>query len=258
MDKPKSHIEENFLDGPNTRLSDLQFIFSISREFLKAFRVLHFIGPCVTIFGSARFKADHPYYDMAREIATRLARLGFTIMTGGGPGTMEAANRGAQEGGGLSIGCNIVLDHEQEPNPYLDKYVLFDHFFVRKHILRKYSLAIVIVPGGFGTLDEFFESVTLIQTHKLTKFPVVVIGTHYYRFVIDHIAVMAEEKTISPEDLELVLFTDDLKEAENHILKYAKTRKDIMLKKPVMPIKILGEQKIKRKRKKATEDLKVS
>ncbi|HQW56230.1 MAG TPA: TIGR00730 family Rossman fold protein, partial [Saprospiraceae bacterium] len=111
MDKPKSHIEENFLDGPNTRLSDLQFIFSISREFLKAFRVLHFIGPCVTIFGSARFKADHPYYDMARGIATRLARLGFTIMTGGGPGTMEAANRGAQEGGGLSIGCNIVLDH---------------------------------------------------------------------------------------------------------------------------------------------------
>lgn len=195
-------------------------------------------------------------FAVARKIDNDQANV--FAMTGGGPGTMEAANRGAQEGGGLSIGCNIVLDHEQEPNPYLDKYVLFDHFFVRKHILRKYSLAIVIVPGGFGTLDEFFESVTLIQTHKLTKFPVVVIGTHYYRFVIDHIAVMAEEKTISPEDLELILFTDDLKEAENHILKYTKTRKDIMLKKPVMPIKILGEQKIKRKRKKTTEDLKVS
>lgn len=195
-------------------------------------------------------------FAVARKIDNDQANV--FAMTGGGPGTMEAANRWAQEGGGLSIGCNIVLDHEQEPNPYLDKYVLFEHFFVRKHILRKYSLAIVIVPGGFGTLDEFFESVTLIQTHKLTKFPVVVIGTHYYRFVIDHIAVMAEEKTISPEDLELILFTDDLKEAENHILKYTKTRKDIMLKKPVMPIKILGEQKIKRKRKKTTEDLKVS
>ena len=215
----------------------------------RAFRALSFIGPCITVFGSARFKPDHPYYLLARDVGAALARTGFSVMTGGGPGTMEAANKGAQEAGGLSVGCNIVLQHEQAPNPYLDEYVLFEYFFVRKHILRKYSLGFVVVPGGFGTLDEFFESLTLIQTEKIYRFPVVVIGIEYHRFIIDHIKLMAEEKTISPQDLDLVLFTDDLDEAIQHLLKYVKTRKDIMLKKPMKPMPILGEHKPRRSRK---------
>lgn len=242
-------LEEKFLEGPKSRLGDLRFVISISQEFIMAFRALSFIGPCITVFGSARFKPDQTYYQLARNIGYQLAKEGFAVMTGGGPGAMEAANKGAQEGGGLSIGCNIVLQHEQSPNPYLDKYVLFDHFFVRKHVLRKYSLGFIVVPGGFGTLDEFFESLTLIQTGKIKRFPVVVMGVEYHRFIIDHIKLMAEQETISREDLDLILFTDDLQEAIQHILKYVKSRKDIMLKKPMKPMALLGERKPQRSRK---------
>ena len=160
-----------FLSGPQRRGSELARIWRIGLEFVRGFRALHFVGPCVTVFGSARFRPGHRYYELAREVGTRLARAGFAVMTGGGPGVMEAANRGAQEAGGLSIGCNIELAHEQEPNPYLDHWVDFRYFFVRKVMLTKYSCAFVLMPGGFGTMDEIFETLTLIQTGKMKSFP---------------------------------------------------------------------------------------
>jgi uncharacterized protein (TIGR00730 family) len=240
----KKHLDDEFLKGPNSRLENLRFVYYVASEFLKAFRIFHFAGPCITIFGSARFPPDHQYYQLTRKMAYELGRQGFTIMTGGGPGAMEAANRGAQEADALSLGCNIILDHEQEPNPYIDKYVVLNHFFVRKNILRKYSLAFVVMPGGFGTLDEFFESVTLIQTGKLNKFPIVVMDTHYHRFIMEHIEVMVQNKTISPHDLDLILFTDDINEAVDHILNFVRNRRDETIKTAPRPLKILGEKKI--------------
>ena len=164
----KSEIK--FLDGPQNRWKDFKFAFSVLSQFIKGFRTLHFVGPCVTIFGSARFTEDHPYYIQARAIASKVALLGFTIMTGGGPGIMEAANRGAKDVGGRSVGCNIVLPKEQSHNPYLDVWVNIKYFFVRKNLLIKYSYAFIVMPGGFGTLDEYFEALTLIQTKKLSGF----------------------------------------------------------------------------------------
>src|SRR6185436_6522026 len=169
---PPDHHNRVLLSGPRARLSELARVIRIAGEFLRGFRRLHFVGPCVTVFGSARFKEDHPYYTLARDIGRRLALAGATVMTGGGPGIMEAANRGAKEAGGYSIGCNIRLPLEQQPNPYLDRWVTFRYFFVRKVLLVKYSYAFVIMPGGFGTLDELFEAVTLIQTRKIESFPV--------------------------------------------------------------------------------------
>lgn len=179
--------------------------------------MLHYCGPCVTIFGSARFKEDHPYYKQTQAIAGEIARLGFTIMTGGGPGIMEAANRGAKEVGGRSVGCNIVLPHEQKHNPYLDKWVNIKYFFVRKTLLIKYSYAFVVMPGGFGTLDEYFESLTLIQTKTISQFPVIVFNKLYHKDIIEHIEKMKAAGTISPEDLKLCLFTDSVEEAVEHL-----------------------------------------
>ncbi|MBF8303286.1 MAG: Cytokinin riboside 5'-monophosphate phosphoribohydrolase, partial [Candidatus Dadabacteria bacterium] len=156
-----------FLEGPRSRIQEFFFTIRVLLEFIKGFRVLHFVGPCVTVFGSARLKEDHPYYQLARNVGGRLVKLGFTVMTGGGPGIMEAANRGAKEAGGISVGCNITLPIEQKPNTYLDKWVTFNHFFVRKVLLVKYSYAFVVMPGGVGTLDELFEVITLIQTKKI-------------------------------------------------------------------------------------------
>ena len=171
---------------------------------LRGFRALHFAGPCVTVFGSARFKEDHAYYHMARAVGAGLARAGFTVMTGGGPGIMEAANRGAKEAGGLSIGCNIKLPHEQKPNPYLDRFIEFEHFFIRKVMLVKYSCAFVIMPGGFGTLDEAFEVITLIQTQKLERFPVVIMGGHFWEHLREFIRVtLVDGGTIDEFDLDL-------------------------------------------------------
>ena len=149
------------------------------RDFIRGFRVLHVVGPCVTVFGSARIKSDSPYYELARKMGAAIAQLGFTVMTGGGSGIMEAAKRGAKDAGGRSVGCNIELPHEQKPNPYLDRFVTMHYFFVRKTLLVKYSYAFVILPGGAGTLDEMFEAITLIQTRKMTNFPVVIMGTDY-------------------------------------------------------------------------------
>jgi len=172
------------LEGPHSRFEELLTLFRIMADFLRGFRVLHFVGPCVTVFGSARIKADTPEYQLAREMGAGIARLGFTVMTGAGPGLMEAANRGAKEIGGRSVGCNIRLPFEQQPNEYLDRCVTLNYFFVRKTLLIKYSYAFVVMPGGAGTLDELFEALTLIQTGKIQNFPIVVMGTEYWRALV--------------------------------------------------------------------------
>lgn len=213
--------EIKFLEGPQDRWKDFKFTFSVMREFIKGFRTLHFVGPCVTVFGSARFKEDHKYYKETEKIAGEIAKLGFTIMTGGGPGIMEAANRGAKAVGGRSVGCNIELPFEQHHNPYMDKWVDIKYFFVRKTLLIKYSYAFIVMPGGFGTLDEYFESLTLIQTRVISQFPVIIFDTEYHKDVIEHIHNMVEAKTISAEDLKLCLFTDSVEEAITHLRKYS-------------------------------------
>lgn len=212
-----------YLEGPKSRRYELFFAISVLRQFIHGFRNLHFAGPCITVFGSARYKEDHPYYAAAREFGKRIAALGFTTMTGGGPGIMEAANRGAFENGGTSIGCNIVLPHEQKENPYLTRSVTFEHFFVRKVLLAKYSYAFIIMPGGFGTMDEFFEILTLIQTNTITQFPVVLYDKKFYEPLMANIRFMAEQGTISPDDMKLVLHTDSIDAAMEHISKYIKT-----------------------------------
>jgi uncharacterized protein (TIGR00730 family) len=214
--------ERSFLAGPRARLRELKLAVGFFLEFIKGFRALHFVGPCVTVFGSARFREDHPYYQLAREAGRRLAQLGLTTMTGGGPGVMEAANRGAREAGGCSIGCNIVLPHEQAPNPYLDRFVEFDYFFVRKVMLIKYSHAFIVLPGGFGTLDELFEALTLIQTRKIDNFPVVLMGTEYWRPLMDLLhGTLFREATIDAEDIRLLYLTDSIDEAMQHIQEVA-------------------------------------
>src|SRR5208283_2142269 len=183
-------------------------------ELIRGFRALHFVGPCVTVFGSARFTEDQPPYRLAREVGARLARAGFTVMTGGGPGIMEAANRGAKDAGGFSVGCNIELPQEQKPNPYLDRWVTFRHFFVRKLMLVKYSYAFIAMPGGFGTLDEIFETAVLIQTHKINDFPLVLMGRDYWRPLLDFLRDrLVAEKTIDAIDAERILVTDSADEA---------------------------------------------
>ncbi|MBI5857979.1 MAG: TIGR00730 family Rossman fold protein [Sphingobacteriales bacterium] len=209
-----------YLEGPKSRGYELLFAFRVFRQFLKGFRTLHFAGPCITVFGSARFKEDNTYYAAARGFGKRIAEMGFATMTGGGPGIMEAANRGAFENGGTSIGCNIQLPFEQKANSYLNKTITFEHFFVRKVLLVKYSYAFIIMPGGFGTMDEFFEILTLVQTKTVTNFPIVVFGKQYYHNLIETIEDMANAGTISKDDLSLVLFTDDVNEAMNHIQSY--------------------------------------
>ena len=228
MSKAKKHNHEiKFLEGPRSRWMDFKFVVKILVEFIRGFRALHFIGPCVTVFGSARFKEDSPYYTLTRKFSAEAAKLGFTILTGGGPGLMEAANRGAKDVGGKSVGCNIILPMEQHPNPYLDKWVNLRYFFVRKTLLIKYSYAFVIMPGGFGTLDELFEAMTLIQTKKINAFPVIIFDKAYHKELIEYIDKMKREKTISEEDLELFLVTDSIKEAvaliKSCILKYGLT-----------------------------------
>lgn len=207
-------VEEiKFLDGPRSRWQEFKFTIKVVLEFIKGFRALHFTGPCVTVFGSARFHEHHEYYKMARSFSAEVARMGFTIMTGGGPGIMEAANRGAKDVGGRSVGCNIILPKEQHHNPYLDKFVNFRYFFVRKTLLIKYSYAFVIMPGGFGTLDEMFEAMTLIQTKKIKDFPVIIFSKDYHFELMQHIERMLASKTISEKDLELFLVTDSVDEA---------------------------------------------
>src|SRR4051794_12967607 len=192
-----------YLDGPQSRSFELEFAWKVFRQILMGNRALYFAGPCITIFGSARFKEDHPYYGIAKEFGKRIAGIGFTVMTGGGPGIMEAANRGAFENGGKSVGCNIHLPVEQQPNKFMQKWITFDYFFLRKAMLVKYSYGFIVMPGGFGTLDEMFSTLTLIQTKSLTQFPLVLFGKSYYKDLTDMIQNMLKEETIEKEDLDL-------------------------------------------------------
>ena len=209
--------EISFLEGPQNRWHDLKFAFSVLCEFIKGFRSLHFVGPCVTIFGSARFTSEHKYYIQTEKIAGEIAKLGFTIMTGGGPGIMEAANKGAKAVGGRSVGCNIVLPHEQNHNPYLDTWVNIKYFFVRKTLLIKYSYAFVVMPGGFGTLDEFYEALTLIQTKMISQFPIIIFDKEFHTKIMEHNDILVQNKTISPHDLNLCLFTNSTNEAVQYL-----------------------------------------
>jgi uncharacterized protein (TIGR00730 family) len=233
--------EERLLVGRRSRREELASAWRMFRELLRGFRALHFLGPCVTVFGSARFGEGHPWYALAREMGGALAREGYTVVTGGGPGVMEAANRGAREAGGASIGCNIELPHEQEPNAYLDRFVEFRYFFVRKVMLVKYSHAFVVMPGGFGTLDEVFETATLMQTGKIAGFPIVAMGRSYWepllRFVTDK---MIAEGTIDTEDLAFFHVTDSVEEAMQVVrLGHAASR---WHDRPPRPLRVLREE----------------
>lgn len=218
--KPKKKYDEAyFLSGRHSRFREAIRVLKIAMEFIRGFRALHWTGPAVTVFGSARFSEGHPYYELGRQVGQSLAKQGFTVITGGGPGVMEAANRGAKEAGGKSIGCNIVLPHEQEPNRFLDQVITFYYFFVRKVMLIKYSHAFIILPGGLGTLDELSEAATLIQTGKLYDFPVILMGNDYwqgFRTWID--SVLVKQGAVSEDDLEFLRFTDDPQEMISIIL----------------------------------------
>jgi len=234
--------EELFLEGPRSRGFELGRAFRIFWELIYGFRSLHFVGPCITVFGSARFLPGHRYYELTRELGARIARARFTVMTGGGPGLMEAANRGAKEAHGVSVGCNIVLPQEQKPNPYLDKFVEFRYFFVRKVMLVKYSYGFVATPGGFGTMDELFEVLTLIQTGKIKNFPVVLLGVEYWSPLVAFVreSLLANE-AISAPDLETVLLTDSPAEAVGHIQRCA-TEQFGLRYVPRKPAKVLLER----------------
>jgi uncharacterized protein (TIGR00730 family) len=218
------NAERHFLEGRRERAEELESAVRYFLEFLRGFESLEFDRPVVTVFGSARFPEDHPHYALARQTGRRLAEEGFAVMTGGGPGIMEAANRGAKEAGGLSIGCNIVLPQEQDPNPYLDHFIEFEHFFVRKVMLVKYSCAFVVMPGGFGTLDEAFEVMTLIQTEKLDRFPMVAMGGEFWKalgvFIND---TLLAQGTISPADIDLMHRADSPEDAIRLIREHART-----------------------------------
>ncbi len=205
--------DRRLLEGPRSRTDEFLRVVRIAVEFIRGFRALHFLGPCVTVFGSARFPETHRYYKLARETGAEIAKLGFNVMTGGGPGIMEAANRGAKDVGGRSIGCNIVLPHEQQANLYIDKLVTFRYFFVRKVMLIKYSQAFLIFPGGFGTLDEAFEAATLIQTGKVFNFPLIFVGVDYWQPMFDFLKTkLLAERAIDELDLERLILTDSVEE----------------------------------------------
>lgn len=204
-------------DWNDIKASDSWQIFKIMSEFVEGFEKMSRIGPCVSIFGSARTKPNSPYYKLAEEIAFKLTREGYGVITGGGPGIMEAANKGAKAGGGKSVGLNIVLPFEQVSNPFVDtdKGINFDYFFVRKTIFLKYSQGFIAMPGGFGTLDELFESITLIQTNKVAHFPIVLVGKKYWEGLLAWVkqTMLLEEHNISEKDLELFKVVDTSDEA---------------------------------------------
>jgi len=210
--------ERAFLAGRRRKQDDVESAVGIFLEFLRGFELLDVPAPCVTVFGSARIAPGHAHYNLARRLGGELARAGFSVMTGGGPGLMEAANRGAREAGGYSMGCGISLPKEQERNAYLDAYVHFEHFFVRKVMLVKYSCAFVVLPGGFGTVDEAFEIATLIETGKVTRFPIVAMGTEFWQPMRTMLREgMASLGLIDETDLEIVKLTDDPAEAVDWI-----------------------------------------
>lgn len=246
---PRSNPEVPFLAGPQSRWAELRRTLAIAAEFVRGFRRLHFVGPCVTVFGSARFVASHPYAVLGREVGRSLAKQGFTVMTGGGPGIMEAANHGARDMGGISIGCNILLPAEQQPNPYLDLMIEFRHFFVRKVMLVKYSYGFIALPGGFGTMDEIFETLTLIQTAKLAAFPMILVGCTYWKALIDLMREpMLAEGTIDRHDVDRLVVTDNPDEAAMVIREHAVRRFGLQLAAARKPRWFLGEVGFRRRR----------
>jgi uncharacterized protein (TIGR00730 family) len=221
----KSQDEALFLKGGHSRRFELLRAFRIFFECLKGFRALHFVGPCVTVFGSARFGEGHAYYEETRQMGRKLAKAGFTVMTGGGPGLMEAANRGAKDVGGRSVGCNSTLPREQIPNSFLDLWLEFHYFFVRKLMMAKYSYAFVVMPGGFGTLDELFEIATLIQTGKMKDFPVILLDREYWERLIGFLQFPLREKgAITAADLSHLQITNSTDETIEWIHKEAAER----------------------------------
>jgi uncharacterized protein (TIGR00730 family) len=236
--------DSSLLSGPSSRLHNLTTLFKVSRDLLRGFRALHFAGPCVTIFGSARTQPGTEYYELARKMGAACAKLGFTVVTGGGPGIMQAGNQGAFEIGGRSIGVNIELPFEQGLNPYVQKSITMNYFFTRKVVLVKYSYAFIVMPGGAGTLDEMFETMTLMQTGKLKEFPIVLMGKDYWQPLMDFVYRMAEEGTISPEDPEMIFFTDDIEEAVAHLKRHAVRQFGLRKKRAPRPIKVLGEKPV--------------
>jgi len=238
--------DRTLLEGPQSRVRELLMVLRAGRDFIRGFRALHFVGPCVTVFGSARFDEHHRYYAMAREVGGALTTLGFTVMTGGGPGIMEAANRGAREAGGASVGCNIKLPMEQQPNPYLDRWVDCHYFFVRKVLLLKYSYAFVVMPGGLGTLDELSEALTLIQTRKILQFPIVLMGRDYWAPFLAMMRTMVDAGTVSAADLDLMLVTDSVPEAMAHLDKYAVQHFGLKRRTEPRPSRWLGEKEMAR------------
>jgi uncharacterized protein (TIGR00730 family) len=214
----ENRIREAFQDKDwaEIKSSDSWVIFKVMSEFVEGFEKMAKIGPCVTIFGSARVKSGHPYYKTADEIAYQLVKHGYGVITGGGPGIMEAGNRGARRAGGKSVGLNIFLPHEQKGNPYIDpdKLITFDYFFVRKVMFVKYSQGFIVMPGGFGTLDELSEALTLIQTKKIGRFPIVLVGKKFWGGILDWIKkTLVEEKMIHPDDLYLINLVDKPEDA---------------------------------------------
>lgn len=236
-----SKDESLFVRGPLSRFKELSFALKVFFNFIFAFRKMHFVGPCVTVFGSARFTNDSDSYKSAVKVGAALAKSGFTVMTGGGPGIMEGANKGAFEAGGYSVGCNIILPFEQKPNPYVHKTINIPYFFLRKVVLVKYSYAFVVMPGGFGTLDELFESLTLIQTKVIQDFPVVIFDSEYHIELCKHIQVMVENKTISSEDLKLLFVTDSVEDMIAHIETHT-IKKFGLVRKQIKPKWWLGEK----------------
>jgi uncharacterized protein (TIGR00730 family) len=214
--------EQQFLVGPRSRAVELAFSLGVLAELIRGFRRLHFVGPCATVFGSARFAETHPYYALTRAVGAELARIGFTVMTGGGPGLMEAANRGAKDAGALSVGLNIELPFEQDANGYVDVALEFHYFFTRKIMFVRYASGFVVFPGGFGTLDETFEALTLIQTGKVRHFPVVLVGVDYWGGLVDWIRErLAAEGKIAPQDLDLICLTDDPLDVRDRLMSAA-------------------------------------
>lgn len=214
----ESFYERRFLRGPSSILEDSRHLLQIVWELIHGFHMMRNVHPAVTVFGSARFNNGNPYHDLAYRAGALLAKNGFAVITGGGPGIMEAANKGAKSQNGKSIGCNIILPKEQKPNPYLDLWLNYEFFFVRKVMLIRYSVGIIAFPGGFGTMDELFEILTLKQTKKIDTFPVVLFGSKYWSPLIEFIRhTLVQEHAIDPEDADLFFITDSAEEAVAHI-----------------------------------------
>ena len=211
--------ERDFLEGARTIENEAARLRRINAEFRYGFRKLLHIGPAVTVFGSARYKEDHPYYELTRKLGQKLAKAGFTVLTGGGPGLMEAANRGAHEAGGKTYGLNITLPHEQHANPYVTDSVEFNYFFIRKVMLVKYSCAFVIMPGGMGTLDELYEAITLVQCNKIGPFPVLLMNKKYWKPIISLTKHQLKEGAVGADEIGFARRVDKPSDAVNIILK---------------------------------------